>query len=282
MRTAASSTRWSSSSNGVMPSISSRSKRSSGAQASSTKWAGPPTLRRSSTVCRVQTRNNVEHYAKIIKEKATLRNLIFSANKILATAYDAEEEADTDSRSGRARDLRNRRRQDPRRVSYRCAISRRDSLDTIEKLHAHKELVTGSHDRLHRPGRDDVGPSARGPHPSSPPGRRWVNEPRAQHRAACGNENEHDGRHLQPRNVEGAAVPPHAHGRSENRCAPAPRGISRRTRLGPLVGSDRHAQPRRRFSSTVRRRSACSMRAKCRRLAVRAQTASPSSSTTFS
>src|SRR5438067_5813939 len=37
---------------------------------------------------------NVEHYARIIKEKATLRNLIFSANKILTTAYEAEEDAD--------------------------------------------------------------------------------------------------------------------------------------------------------------------------------------------
>ena len=37
---------------------------------------------------------NVEHYARIIKEKATLRNLIFSANKILAAAYEAEEDAD--------------------------------------------------------------------------------------------------------------------------------------------------------------------------------------------
>src|ERR671925_2078456 len=37
---------------------------------------------------------NVEHYARIIKEKATLRSLIFSANRIVATAYDAEEEAD--------------------------------------------------------------------------------------------------------------------------------------------------------------------------------------------
>src|SRR5438309_11498292 len=37
---------------------------------------------------------NVEHYARIIKEKATLRNLIFSANKILATAYAGEGEAD--------------------------------------------------------------------------------------------------------------------------------------------------------------------------------------------
>src|ERR1044072_8906481 len=37
---------------------------------------------------------NVSHYARIIKEKSTLRNLIFSANKILANAYDGEEEAD--------------------------------------------------------------------------------------------------------------------------------------------------------------------------------------------
>src|SRR5262245_5667159 len=37
---------------------------------------------------------NVEHYARIIKEKATLRNLIYSANRILSSAYDAEEESD--------------------------------------------------------------------------------------------------------------------------------------------------------------------------------------------
>src|SRR4029079_2376453 len=37
---------------------------------------------------------NVEHYARIVKEKATLRHLIFSANRILATAYEGEEEAD--------------------------------------------------------------------------------------------------------------------------------------------------------------------------------------------
>src|SRR6186713_3351305 len=37
---------------------------------------------------------NVEHYAKIIKEKATLRNLIYSANRILTTAYEAGDEAD--------------------------------------------------------------------------------------------------------------------------------------------------------------------------------------------
>ena len=85
---------------------------------------------------------NVEHYAKIIKEKATLRNLIFSANKILATAYDAEEEADTilDQAEHAIFAIAD----DKIRDGF---VSLRDlaqgSLDTIEKLHAHKELVTG-------------------------------------------------------------------------------------------------------------------------------------------
>jgi replicative DNA helicase len=37
---------------------------------------------------------NVEFYAKIVKEKSTLRNLIFAANKILTNAYEAEQESD--------------------------------------------------------------------------------------------------------------------------------------------------------------------------------------------
>ncbi len=85
---------------------------------------------------------NIEHYARIIKEKATLRNLIFSANKILSTAYEAEEDADVildqaehaifAIADGKVRD---------------GFVSLRDlaqsSLDTIEKLHSRKELVTG-------------------------------------------------------------------------------------------------------------------------------------------
>src|SRR4030095_1099177 len=85
---------------------------------------------------------NVEHYARIIKEKATLRSLIFSANKILATAYEAEEDADVlldraehaifAIADGKVRD---------------GFVSLRDlaqsSLDTIEKLHSRKELITG-------------------------------------------------------------------------------------------------------------------------------------------
>jgi replicative DNA helicase len=37
---------------------------------------------------------NVEYYAKIVKEKATLRNLIYAANKILTNAYGADQESD--------------------------------------------------------------------------------------------------------------------------------------------------------------------------------------------
>ena len=37
---------------------------------------------------------NVEYYARIVKEKSTLRSLIHSANKILVEAYEAEQEPD--------------------------------------------------------------------------------------------------------------------------------------------------------------------------------------------
>jgi replicative DNA helicase len=86
--------------------------------------------------------SNVEHYARIIKEKATLRNLIFSANKILATAYRAEEEADVilDQAEHAIFAIAD----DKVRDGF---VSLRDlahsGLDTIERLHAKKELITG-------------------------------------------------------------------------------------------------------------------------------------------
>ncbi|HEY7292017.1 MAG TPA: replicative DNA helicase [Vicinamibacterales bacterium] len=85
---------------------------------------------------------NVEHYARIIKEKATLRNLIFAANKIVATAYEAEDEADVvlDHAEHAIFAIAD----DKIRDGF---VSLKDlaqgSLDTIEKLHAHKELITG-------------------------------------------------------------------------------------------------------------------------------------------
>jgi replicative DNA helicase len=85
---------------------------------------------------------NVEHYARIIKEKATLRNLIFSANKIVASAYEAEDEADLilDQAEHAIFAIADKKIGDG-------FVSLRDlaqgSLDTIERLHARKELVTG-------------------------------------------------------------------------------------------------------------------------------------------
>src|SRR6187401_3219391 len=85
---------------------------------------------------------NVEHYARIIKEKATLRNLIFSANKILANAYSAEEEADAilDQAEHAIFAIADDKVRDGFVSLKHLAQS---SLDTIEKLHARKELITG-------------------------------------------------------------------------------------------------------------------------------------------
>src|SRR5579864_7383397 len=85
---------------------------------------------------------NVEYYARIIKEKATLRNLIFSANKILTNAYEAEQEADLilDEAEHAIFAIADQKVRDG-------FVSLRDlaqtSLETIEKLHARKELITG-------------------------------------------------------------------------------------------------------------------------------------------
>ena len=71
-----------------MRSTSSPSRRSCRGTATSTTWAGPPTWRGTPSA------SDAEYYAKIVKEKATLRNLIYAANKIVADAYGAEQESD--------------------------------------------------------------------------------------------------------------------------------------------------------------------------------------------
>src|SRR5437667_9043381 len=85
---------------------------------------------------------NVEHYARIIKEKATLRNLIYSANKILATAYEGGEEADVilDQAEHAIFAIADDKVRDGF-VSLRDLAQ--SSFETIEKLHARKELITG-------------------------------------------------------------------------------------------------------------------------------------------
>ena len=85
---------------------------------------------------------NVAHYAQIVKEKSTLRNLIHSANKIVSNAYAAEDDAD---------DVLDR----AQREIFAIAEDRihsgfvsmeelvKDGFETVERIQAQKGLVTG-------------------------------------------------------------------------------------------------------------------------------------------
>ncbi|HYS26605.1 MAG TPA: replicative DNA helicase [Vicinamibacterales bacterium] len=85
---------------------------------------------------------NVEYYARIVKEKATLRNLIYAANKIVANAYEAEQESDlildeAESLIFAVADDRLKAGFVPMRTLVN------ESFPKIEQLFEHKRLVTG-------------------------------------------------------------------------------------------------------------------------------------------
>ena len=85
---------------------------------------------------------NVEHYARIIKEKATLRSLIVAANRILTAAYRAEDDADVVLDQAE-RDIFAIADDKVRDGFVALRTLAHSSLDTIERLHAKKELITG-------------------------------------------------------------------------------------------------------------------------------------------
>ncbi len=85
---------------------------------------------------------NVEYYAQIVKEKATLRNLIYAANKIVANAYEADQEADlildeAESAIFAVADDRLRAGFVPMRELVK------ESFPKIEQLFEQKRLITG-------------------------------------------------------------------------------------------------------------------------------------------
>jgi len=85
---------------------------------------------------------NVEYYAQIVKEKATLRNLIFSANRILTNAYEADQEADlildeAESAIFAVAEDRIKAGFIPMRDLVR------DNFPRIEQLFEHKTFITG-------------------------------------------------------------------------------------------------------------------------------------------
>jgi replicative DNA helicase len=85
---------------------------------------------------------NVEYYAKIVKEKSTLRRLIQSANDILIRSYDAEEDADNllDEAERSIFQIAEHRL----RTGF-VPLSQlvNSGYELIEKLQEHKGLVTG-------------------------------------------------------------------------------------------------------------------------------------------
>jgi replicative DNA helicase len=85
---------------------------------------------------------NVEHYARIVKEKAVLRNLIFSANRIITHAYEGEQEADLllDEAEKAIFEIAEDRIREGF-VPLRDLVQQ--SFATIEQLQQHKGLVTG-------------------------------------------------------------------------------------------------------------------------------------------
>ena len=85
---------------------------------------------------------NVEYYAQIVKEKATLRALIFSANKILSNAYEADQEADLildDAESAIFAVAEDRVKTGF--IAMRELVNQ--SFPKIEKLFEHKSYITG-------------------------------------------------------------------------------------------------------------------------------------------
>jgi replicative DNA helicase len=85
---------------------------------------------------------NVEFYAKIVKEKSTLRRLIQSANEVLGRAYDAEENAD-DLLDEAERSIFEIADQKMRTGFVHVGELAAGGYQLIEQLQAHKGLVTG-------------------------------------------------------------------------------------------------------------------------------------------
>ncbi len=85
---------------------------------------------------------NVEQYARIVKEKAVLRSLIFSANRIITSAYEAEEDPDT-LLDGAERAIFEIAEGRIRQGFVPLKDLVHSSFATIEKLQQHKGMVTG-------------------------------------------------------------------------------------------------------------------------------------------
>jgi len=90
----------------------------------------------------VPTAANVRHYAKIVKEKSLLRNLIASATTIVSEAYEAQEDADDllDKAERMIFEITSKKIEGGF-VSLKEII--KDSIETIDSLYQRKTNITG-------------------------------------------------------------------------------------------------------------------------------------------
>lgn len=90
----------------------------------------------------VPTAANIEHYIRIVREKAILRKLIDVSSDIIAQCYENPEDVPQilDTAEKRIFDI-SQHRADEGISSFRELVQ--DSIETVEKLYQHKSLVTG-------------------------------------------------------------------------------------------------------------------------------------------
>ncbi|MBF0493697.1 MAG: replicative DNA helicase [Candidatus Omnitrophica bacterium] len=91
----------------------------------------------------IPTAANIEHYARIVREKHVLRSLIGAATKIVTESFDSAAEADDvlDSAEKMIFDISTTKRTSSSIVSMKDVV--RESIDQIDKLYQRKENVTG-------------------------------------------------------------------------------------------------------------------------------------------
>ncbi len=90
----------------------------------------------------VPTAANVQHYAKIVKEKAILRNLINTATQIITQSYDGHQDANLllDKAEKQIFDIASSQMHG---ISVSIKDIIKDSIETIEKFYRRKAHVTG-------------------------------------------------------------------------------------------------------------------------------------------
>ena len=86
---------------------------------------------------------NVEHYARIVKEKSTLRRLIRTGQRIVRDGLAGTRDAEALLGRGHGRDLRHRRRAPSSRASCRSGDVVSRNLETIEDARGRQGMLSG-------------------------------------------------------------------------------------------------------------------------------------------